>query len=242
MASKKLISKKSKKLISKKSKKLISKKSKKLISKKSKKLINKKSKKLINKKSKKTSRGIDEDINEVLKGIAKNIKITQKTHGGIGMEAEIIYKKDDISIKADAWFREEYRAINFQLSHIEIKNLTGYGLCDVISIFMLRKLYNKAVEMFPDKNNVYVSHVIINSEQEENARKCYKKAFKFLGFNFEKEETNKGWKNNDYHHLSFKKENNDKIWEKIEEDLYYTNSRSKIKYTIGTDEIKMEKI
>jgi hypothetical protein len=42
--------------------------------------------------------------------------------------------------------------------------------------------------------------------------------------------------------MYFRKENNNKDWEKIEKDLYYTNSRSKIKYTIGTDEIKMEKI
>jgi hypothetical protein len=129
--------------------------------------------------------------------------------------------------------------IKFYLQLIDIKNLTGYGLCSVIIIFMLRKLYNKAVENYSNNKYIYTAETK-NSSKQHYAKNCYLTAFDSLGFKLTEEIIGKETINADIYY--FRKENNDKIWEKIEEDLYYTNSRSKIKYTIGTDEIKMEKI
>lgn len=203
------------------------------------------SKKLVSKKSKKTSRGKEEDINEILKSIAKNIKIEKGIGKGNPIIAKINYYKDNIIIEANSSFQLEDRGIetiNFKLDSINITNLNGYGLCPVINIFILRKLYNKAVESYSNNKYKYVSEVVNSSEQYEYAKSCYITAFRSLKFEFKKEEDIYGLGLNPDKKMYFKKENNNKDWKKIEEDLYYTNSRLKIKYTIGTDEIKMEKI
>jgi hypothetical protein len=173
-------------------------------------------------------------IREILSNLEKNMKLEKKLEKWV---LSFDDKKYFIDIDI-AMYIDKNDICNLQILYVHSGKVSNGGLCTVLCIYMLRKLYNLSFNLFPTyTKNKMLGNVFVSSYTVGRATACYKKSFKNIDFEYD----------NEYHaesgfHMYFKKEKPKDGWKKINEPYVYNYKRLKINYFIGKDKIWVEKI
>jgi len=180
-----------------------------------------------------------EDVKiEWLKNILSQINVTSWRDKGKEVQ-KISINQNNIDIIVFSAYSEKYQdfsgpeaesRVKLSINEAYINVIRGYSICTVISIFLLRRLYNDALESLLNKN-IFYGEVYIESENPETAESCYKKAYRQLGFIYKnREDTDRGYK------IYFTKGMPLGGWQPIRGVIEYTNAKG-ITYNISEEKI-----
>jgi hypothetical protein len=162
-------------------------------------------------------------IRNILQKFKESYNDTNKT-----LYLDVVYDKLN-----GLFFYYDFKNHSLNIDLVGLRDTQGMGLCTVLCIFYLRKLYNLVIKKMGDMIH---ARVCVESDAADIATKCYLSAYLELGFTSDKE------KPNNKQNLYFKKEKPIGGWKKINEVFKYEYKRLNIKYYIGEKSISVVKI